>query len=199
MTILLATNNPGKQREFGELLAPLAITVPAELGLDLDVEETGQTFVENAKLKACAFAARAGRIALADDSGLEVDALDGAPGVSSARYGGPDLTDAERCELLLRELSRRPADHARTARFRCCVVAASPDGRWCTAEGTLEGEIAVSPRGTGGFGYDPIFLLPELGLTAAELPLSRKNEISHRARALAAIRVRLTQTFPELA
>jgi len=198
MTLLVATNNPGKLREFRALLEPISIAAPRDMGLELEVAETGRTFAENAALKARAFAAAADRIALADDSGLEVDALDGAPGVYSARYGDPQLDDRGRCRLLLDQL--RPfADQARrSARFRCCIVATAPDGRTCQATGTCEGFIASAPAGEGGFGYDPLFFVPEYGRTMAQLAPAVKNRISHRALALEAIRPLLLGAFPEL-
>lgn len=187
--LLLATTNPGKIREFRDLLAGSGwdIVTPHDLDLSLTVEETGRTYAENAILKAQAFAAASGLPTLADDSGLEVDALGGAPGVHSARYGGPDLTDAERVQVLLRVLHDIPEER-RTARFRAVVVVALPDGRIFQAEGTVEGRIAHQPRGSNGFGYDPVFLVPERGLTTAELAPSEKNRISHRARAIERIR-----------
>lgn len=196
--LLVATNNPGKVREFRELLSGLCLVTPAELGLDLQVDENGNTFAANAGLKARAFAEAAGRVALADDSGLEVDALGGAPGVQSARYGGPGLNDQGRYRLLLQALERFPEPAARRARFRCVVAAAAPDGRFCQAEGTCEGVIAVRPFGTGGFGYDPVFYLPEHDRTMAEVEPTLKNRLSHRAAAVAALRPMLTSTFPEL-
>jgi len=198
MSLLVATTNPGKLREFRVLLEPIPLVSPEDFGLELEVEETGQSFAENAGQKARAFAAAAGRIALADDSGLEVDALDGAPGVHSARYGDPHLDDRGRCHLLLDHLRDFPDQAQRRARFRCCVAAEAPDGRTCQAEGTCEGYIAPTPAGEGGFGYDPIFYLPEFGRTVAQLPLEVKNRLSHRARAIKAVRPLLLQTFPEL-
>lgn len=198
MELLIASNNPGKQREFARLLAPHRVVTPAELGLNIEVEESGHSFAANAALKAQAFCTASQHIALADDSGLEVDALDGAPGVYSARFGGAHLSDAERCDLLLRRLSALPPGTNRRARFRCCVAAVSPDGRRCEAEGTCEGEIAREARGQGGFGYDPVFLLPDLGLTMAQVSPDLKNKRSHRGRALKALRPRLLETFPEL-
>ncbi|MEW6749795.1 MAG: RdgB/HAM1 family non-canonical purine NTP pyrophosphatase [Candidatus Latescibacterota bacterium] len=196
--LLVATRNSGKMREIRALLADLAIVSAEDLGLELRVAETGPSFSHNAELKARAHAQAAGLPALADDSGLEVDALDGAPGVLSARYGGPGLTDADRCGLLLRRLAGEADPRRRTARFRCCAVARSPDGRGCQAEGVCEGVIAIRPAGSGGFGYDPIFHLPEQGCTMAQLAPQVKNRISHRARALLALRPLLLQTFPEL-
>ncbi|HIG55277.1 MAG TPA: RdgB/HAM1 family non-canonical purine NTP pyrophosphatase [Candidatus Latescibacteria bacterium] len=198
MALLLASNNTGKLREVRLLLADLGVASPADLGIDLDVEETGQTFAANAELKARAFAAASGYIALADDSGLEVDALNGAPGVRSARYGAPDLDDEGRYLHLLSELQSYPEPSQRIARFRCAISAISPDGRQCRAEGTCEGQIAQSPAGSNGFGYDPVFLVPDHNATMAQLDAAIKNSLSHRAQALAAIIPLLKSTFPEL-
>ncbi len=198
MPLLIATSNPGKLREFGALIPDLALIAPRDLGLDLEVEENGRSFAENAALKARAFSAAAGLIAVADDSGLEVDALDGAPGVLSARFGGPDLDDGGRCRLLLARLRGLPR-HRRRARFRCCIAVIAPDGRGCRSEGACEGIIAPAPAGGGGFGYDPVFFLPTHGRTMAEVSPDVKNGISHRARALQALQPLLLQTFPELA
>lgn len=179
--LLIATNNPGKVAELRLLLDGCGweLVTPADVGMELDVEESGQTYLENATMKAIAFAKASGLTALADDSGLEVDALDGRPGVLSARYAGPNRTDAERVEALLEELSGVPDDE-RTARFRCVIAIATPDGDIESVEGTVEGRIAREPRGENGFGYDPVFLLPDRGLTAAELPPDEKHAISHR-------------------
>ncbi|MBN1316925.1 MAG: RdgB/HAM1 family non-canonical purine NTP pyrophosphatase [Anaerolineales bacterium] len=188
MNLLIATFNPGKVLEYDKLLAGLEINCvgPADLGLDLDVTESGVTFLENATLKAVAFA-RAGRelgidLTLADDSGLEVDALDGRPGVHSARFGGPGLTDADRWILLLEELGSTPW-HERTARFRCTIGLATPDEQVTIVDGVLEGFIAYQPAGSNGFGYDPIFYLPDLDCTLAQLESEEKNRISHRGNA----------------
>lgn len=195
--LLLATTNPGKIREFENLLAGCGweIVTPAAAGVALNVEETGDTYEENARLKAEAFARAAGLTALADDSGLEVDALDGAPGVHSARYAGPETPHADKIAVLLTHLRDVP-DARRTARFRAVIVIATPDGHAFRAEGVCAGRIARAPRGAGGFGYDPIFLVDgapvggsagEAGTrTMAELSSAEKNRISHRARAAAA-------------
>jgi XTP/dITP diphosphohydrolase len=187
--LLVASNNPGKIREYRELLAGLRLelTWPRQEGLDLEVEETGSTFAENARLKAAAYAVASGLWVLADDSGLEVDALNGAPGVYSARYGGPGKSDRDRYELVLRQLAEVPANQ-RAARFCCVIALASPGGQIWFAEGVCEGVITFEPRGEGGFGYDPIFLLPALGRTMAELAPEEKNRLSHRARAVAALK-----------
>jgi XTP/dITP diphosphohydrolase len=183
--LLVATNNPGKLEEYRSLLRdlPLEITSLRDEEIDLEPEETGSTFEENAILKARAFARRSGLTALADDSGLEIDQLDGAPGVLSARYAGTGRgEDVRRYELVLHQLAEVPRTE-RTARFRCVIAIATPDGQVETAEGTINGIIAYEPRGEGGFGYDPIFYIPEFDGTMAELPAETKNRISHRARA----------------
>ena len=199
MPLLVATHNAGKLREFRQLLAPLELVSALELVPGLTVEETGETYSENALLKARAFARVSGLIAVADDSGLEVDALGGAPGVLSARYGSPGLDDQGRCRLLLEALRPFPEPERRTARFRCCLVAWAPDGRHCQADGACEGIIAQSPVGEDGFGYDPLFWVPEHRQTMAQLPPQLKNQLSHRARALRTLHPLLFQTFPELA
>jgi XTP/dITP diphosphohydrolase len=193
MRLLIATHNPGKVREYDKLLAGLDVTCigPADLGLELDVIESGITFVENAKLKAIAFA-RAGRnhnidLTLADDSGLEVDALDWRPGVHSARFGGPGLSDADRWKLLLKELESVPWNR-RTARFRCTIALATPDEQVTIVDGVLEGYIARQPAGNNGFGYDPVFYLPDRDRTLAQLESEDKNKISHRGNAARAAR-----------
>ena len=183
--LLLATSNRGKLAELRELLAGCGweLVSPAEIGLGpVSVVETGRSYLENATLKAVAHAAAAGIPALADDSGLEVDALGGRPGVLSARFGGPQVaSDAERCALLLRQLEGVPGAR-RNARFRAVVVVALPGGRTFAREGTVEGRIAEAPRGENGFGYDPVFELPD-GRTMAELG-EKKQRISHRAHAI---------------
>jgi XTP/dITP diphosphohydrolase len=183
--LLLATGNRGKLAELRDLLAGSGweLVSPAEIGLSpVSVVETGRSYLENATLKAVAHAAASSIPALADDSGLEVDALHGQPGVLSARYGGPQAaSDAERCALLLRSLDGVPRP-LRGARFRAVVVVALPGGRTFAREGTVEGRIADAPRGANGFGYDPVFELPD-GRTMAELG-EEKQRISHRARAI---------------
>lgn len=184
--LVIATANPGKLREFRALLADLPLeAVPAE-GMP-EVEESGRTFAENAVLKARAAAAWSGEWALADDSGLEVDALGGAPGVHSNRFAGEGTTEAQRNRRLLELLADTPPAR-RTARYRAAVAIAAPDGRVWVHEGACEGLIQEEPRGEGGFGYDPHFLVPEHGLTMAELPPETKNRLSHRYRALAGAR-----------
>ncbi len=179
--LLLATNNADKIAEFRYLLDGCGwqLVTPRDVSIQLDVEETGQTYLENATLKALAFARTSGLTSLADDSGLEVDALDGRPGMLSARYAGADLTDGERVAALLEELAG-VAEDARTARFRCIIAIAIASGEVQSVEGTVEGRIAVEPRGENGFGYDPVFELPERGVTVAELPASEKHAVSHR-------------------
>lgn len=182
---MLATTNPGKIKEYSRLLAGCGyrLVTPADKNIDITVAETGLTFQENAILKAAAYAQASGLLTLADDSGLEVEALGGEPGVLSARYAGYNTTDAERNELLLRRLKDIP-EKLRRARFRCVIALADPgDDIGQTTEGVLEGRIADFPKGSNGFGYDPIFFIPELGCTLAELASADKNRLSHRARA----------------
>ncbi len=192
--LLIATHNNGKVREYRELLEglPFEVTYPDAEGIDLEVQETGSSFAENAILKARAFATASGWWTWADDSGLEVDALDGAPGVRSARYAGPGASDRDRYHKLLDALTGVPWDR-RSARFRCVVAIASPAGVVQTASGACEGIIAFGPAGTHGFGYDPIFYLPQLALTMAQLPPEIKNRISHRGLAAVAARDILEQ------
>lgn len=188
--LLIATNNPGKVREYEAILAglPLCLTLPAHEGLELEVDESGSTFEENAALKALAFARASGLLTLADDSGLEVDALGGAPGVHSARYAGPDAGDVDRHQKLLAEMVGVPPGD-RSARFRCVVAVALPDGSVHTVEGVCEGEIGHRPQGDHGFGYDPVFIVQgQGGRTMAELPPEVKNQISHRGLAVRAAR-----------
>lgn len=187
--LLVVSYNPGKLNELLALLAdwPARLVTPAEIGLRLDVPEIGAVYEENARLKAVAHAQASGLWALADDSGLEVDALGGAPGIRSARYAGENAGDADRWALLLRHLAEVPWEK-RTARFRAVVALAQPDGRVAFVEGVVEGMIAFAPRGSGGFGYDPLFYIPEYDCTMAELPPEIKNQISHRARAIQAAR-----------
>jgi len=181
--LLIATNNRGKLAEYLELLKdlPFELTWPEKEGLKLKVEEKTASYQENAIAKAVTWAKATGLITLADDSGLEVDALGGAPGPVSARYGGLE-TDRERYELLLKKMEGIPWPR-RTARFRCVIAIAYPDGEVHTFEGVMEGLIALEPKGEHGFGYDPVFFLPELGKTVAQLTLEEKNRLSHRAQA----------------
>ena len=215
-SILIATNNQGKLIEFQELLKDTYITLvtPTQIGLDLDVAEDGQTYAENATKKAIAFAKASGLISLADDSGLEVDALDGAPGLYSARYGSTDgvkLSHAERRKYLLSKLQEKTRPW--TANFHATLAIAIPELLWNQAarrlklqeqapafqtfEGLCPGEIIPEERGAGGFGYDPIFLLTELGKTMAELSLDEKNRLSHRARAVIKAKEILAILFAE--
>ena len=186
--VLIASNNSHKVEEFRRLLEglPIHLVTPRDAGLTLDVEETGETFEENARLKAHAFAHASGLPALADDSGIEVDALDGRPGVRSARYGGPGLDDPARTQLLLREMADVP-DGKRTCRYRVVVVLAQPDGTERVAEGACKGVVARTAAGSNGFGYDPIFHVPEFGRTIAQLSPEQKDAISHRGKAARAI------------
>lgn len=198
--LLIATHNKGKVSEYADILggSQIAWLTLDAVGITGEVAETGDTFRENAMLKAVAYARRAGLLTLADDSGLEVDALDGAPGVHTARYGGSGLSAVERYQLLLRALDGVPMTK-RTARFRCVVALCAPDGGLLgTAEGVCEGCIALIPAGESGFGYDPVFYLPERGLTTAQLPAQEKNLISHRGRAVQAIEPLLRQTLMNL-
>ena len=197
--LLVATKNPGKIREYQELLAglPVEILYPAQIGMTLEVEESGHTIEENARIKALAYAHASGLLTLADDSGLEVDALGGAPGVHSARYAGPERNDADRIQKLLAALAD-VLPGQRSARFRCVVALAQPDGAVHTASGVCEGEIGFAPRGEYGFGYDPVFVVHGTGgQTMAELPPSQKNQISHRARAVQALWPTLVQVLTE--
>lgn len=193
--VVLASGNPGKLAEIRTLLAPLAIDAVAQNEFDIEpAEETGLSFVENAILKARHAALGSGLPALADDSGLEVDALGGAPGIYSARYAGPGATDRDNVVKLLTALHDLP-EALRSARFQCVIVfmrhANDPMPLIC--QGTWEGRIAQAPGGAGGFGYDPVFVVPERGRTAAELAPGDKNRLSHRGQALAALRNALVE------
>jgi XTP/dITP diphosphohydrolase len=191
MFIVLASNNQGKLRELKELLpGDVEVKTARELGIELP-EETGSTFEENAFLKAQAVAAASRQIAVADDSGLEVDALGGAPGVRSARFAGEPSDDARNNALLLAKLAGIP-EKQRTARFQSVVAVVGPNGEAFSARGTVEGRILETPRGSGGFGYDPLFLLRGYNQTMAELSLDEKNAISHRARAFRGVIEQLT-------
>jgi XTP/dITP diphosphohydrolase len=204
--LLIATNNPHKLTEYRDILAglPVELVTLPDVGLSADVPETGDTFEENAVQKAVAYARLSGLLTLADDSGLAVDALNGEPGVHSARWSGRETPYPERHRLLQRLLADVPWER-RTARFICVIAIArapstdggsadfaTPGGEVRTVEGVCEGFIAREPRGTGGFGYDPMFYLPEHGCTMAELPDGVKNRVSHRGRAGAAARALLT-------
>jgi XTP/dITP diphosphohydrolase len=184
--IVIATANPGKVRELRALLSDLPIELLGAEGMP-EVDETGATFAENAELKARAASAWSGEWALADDSGLEVDALNGAPGVHSNRFAGDNTTEEQRNRRILELLADVPTSK-RTARYRAVVAVAAPDGRIWLHEGACEGVLLTEGRGEGGFGYDPLFYMPEAGKTMAELDPAVKNRISHRARALAGAR-----------
>ena len=183
MKFILATHNPGKLREMSDILSHLGVEVmsPAEVGITVEVEETGTTFAENAMLKAKAICDASGLPAIADDSGLCVDALNGGPGVYSARYGGEGLDDKGRYTLLLNSMRGQTT---RAAHFACAIACAFPDGKTLTAEGRCDGAIAFAPMGEGGFGYDPVFLVPERGKTFGQLTAEEKSAISHRGKAL---------------
>ena len=187
---VLATHNPGKLREMGDILRGLGVEVvsPADVGCHVEVEETGATFAENAMLKAKAVCAASGLPAIADDSGLCVDALNGGPGVYSARYGGEGLDDMGRYRLLLQNMRGQPT---RAAHFACAIVCAFPNGDTLTAEGRCDGAIAYAPMGEGGFGYDPVFLVPEKAKTFGQLTAEEKSAISHRGKALQAFTAKL--------
>jgi len=197
--LLLATNNAGKQKELRYLLGMLSgvqLLLPQDLELDLEVEETASTYAENAELKAAAFERHTGLVVIADDSGLEVDALDGAPGIHSARYvPRPGASDADRRAALLANLDGQPRPW--TARFRAWVVVAVPGGKIRGAEGICEGEIIPEERGENGFGYDPIFWIPSAGHTMAELTDEEKNAVSHRGNAIRAALPILREIFED--
>jgi len=195
MRLLIATTNPGKVREYADLCAglPCELVGLVDVGINMDVEETGATYEENALLKACEYAAQSGLLTLADDSGLEVDALQGRPGVHSARYA-PD--SPARIQKLLAEMKDVPDDQRR-ARFQCVIALARPAGQTETTRGSCEGWIAREPRGVNGFGFDPVFYMPEHHATMAELPESFKNTISHRAHAAQKMRLILEQVLAE--
>ena len=182
--LLLATTNKGKAAEYRDLLKGLDFELVTldQAGISREAEEDCNTFAENARCKAEFYAALGGLLTLADDSGLEVDALGGEPGVRSSRYVGDSASDAERVNFLLNKLKGIPHER-RQARFRCVIAIAQPGKMTQTVEGICEGFISLEPQGENGFGYDPIFYLPEYGKTIAELPPGIKNRISHRGRA----------------
>ena len=190
MKFVLASKNPKKLKEMQEILEQIGIEVisEAEAGVDVEVEETGSSFEENSVLKARAVCKAAGLPAIADDSGLCVDALGGGPGIYSARYGGEGLTDKDRYQLVLDGM-RGQTD--RGAKFVCCICCAFPDGGAIGARGECAGLIGHAPLGEDGFGYDPIFVVPELKRTFAQLTAKEKHSVSHRGRALAAFRIKL--------
>jgi XTP/dITP diphosphohydrolase len=202
-TLLLATNNRGKLVEILSILSAnpahtldVNIITPEKIQLILEVEETGSSYAENASIKALAFSKASGLTTLADDSGLEVDALNGEPGIRSARYAPvPGATDATRRAYLLSRLQNQPRPW--NAHFHCTVAIAEPDGAVHFSEGQVYGEIIAEERGTNGFGYDPIFFLPEIGKTMAELNMAEKNQLSHRGRAVQAALPVLHQLFAQ--
>jgi XTP/dITP diphosphohydrolase len=195
-SLLIATSNPGKLHEYRELLdgLPLTLVDLRSVGIHDPVDETGTTFEENARLKAETYARLSGLPTLADDSGIEVTALKGAPGLHSARYGGEGLSDIGRYQLLLKNLEATTSPD-RSARFVCVIALAGPDFETVTVEGTVDGVIAHEPHGEFGFGYDPIFLLPDRNRTMAEIEPAEKNRISHRARAVQKIRSYLDSLY----
>jgi len=182
--LLLATNNRGKVREYRSLLSvlPIELVTPAELSITTEVEETGESLEENARLKATILAAESQLLALADDSGLEVDALGGEPGILSHRYAGENASDKDRVAHLLAKLGDVPREK-RSARFRCVIAIATPNGEVDFCSGECRGFITFEPKGELGFGYDPVFYFPELDKTMAELPPGIKNQVSHRGQA----------------
>ena len=192
MKLVLASKNVKKMREMNDILSGMGVEVclQADVGIDVDVEETGTTFEENSRLKAQAVMEASGLPAIADDSGLCVDALNGAPGVYSARYGGEGLDDTGRYRLLLANM---PKGEARTAKFVSVITCCFPGGEVLTARGECPGTIAFAPMGEGGFGYDPVFFLPRLKKTFAQLSAEEKNAISHRWLALAAFQKKLEE------
>ena len=190
--IIFATGNEGKMKEIKMILGDLQIPVISmkEAGIAADIDENGTTFEENAVIKAKTICEMTGELVLADDSGLEIDALNKEPGVYSARYMGENTSYHIKNANLIQRLEEVP-DEKRTARFVCAMAAAFPDGRTITTRGTIEGRIGYEERGENGFGYDPIFYLPEYGCSTAELSLEKKNELSHRGKALRAMRQKL--------
>jgi XTP/dITP diphosphohydrolase len=190
--LLLATQNPGKLAEMRQLIAglPFAIVGPRDVGIGDAPEETGQSFEENAALKARYYAERSGLLSAADDSGISVDELDGAPGLYSSRFGGENATDADRNQLLLRRLAGVP-DERRGARFTSSVALVRDGAMLFQATESVHGRIADAPRGANGFGYDPVFFYPPFGRTFGEVPADLKDSVSHRGKAFARLRVYL--------
>ena len=197
--LIFATGNEGKMKEVRMILADLDVEVLSlkEAGIEAEAEENGATFEENAKIKAAEIMKRSGEIVLADDSGLEVDALNKEPGNYSARYMGYDTSYHIKNQNLIRRLEGKTGKE-RSARFVCAIAAAFPDGRVLTTRGTMEGEIGYEERGENGFGYDPIFYLPEYGCYSGELPLEVKNSLSHRGKALRLMKEELRKLKEEL-
>lgn len=196
--IIFATGNEGKMREIREILGDLGLPVLSmkEAEVYVDVEENGSTFLENAEIKARAVWEKTGDIVLADDSGLVVDYLNGEPGIYSARYLGEGTSYEVKNQTIIERLSEA-AEEQRTARFVCAIAAVLPDGRVLHKEAAVEGMIAHEPAGQGGFGYDPIFYLPEFGKTSAEISMEEKNQISHRGKALRAVKEELKKMLEE--
>lgn len=190
--LIFATKNEGKMREIRMILGDLGVPVLSlkDAGIEVDIEENGETFEENAVIKARAVQKLTGGIVLADDSGLEIDSLNGEPGIYSARYMGEDTSYVIKNQNLIDRLQGVP-EEKRTARFVCVIAAALPDGRVLTSPGVMEGRIGYAAAGENGFGYDPIFFLPQYGCTSAQLSAEQKNEISHRGKALHAMREQL--------
>lgn len=200
MKLIAATRNRGKLEEIAQILAqfPFSIISMTEAGVTDDIEETGSSFEENALIKAKKVWETTGEIVLADDSGLEVDYLGGAPGVYSARYAGEGALDADRNRKLLDALAGVPADK-RSARFVCAIAVVFPDGKDVVVRGTCEGMIAFEPEGSGGFGYDPLFYIPSLGSTIAQMDHEMKNSISHRGNALRKLAEKLEHVWQDKA
>lgn len=196
--IVFATSNEGKMREIREILKSLGTEILSikEAGVHVDIVEDGDTFEANAVIKAKAVWEKTGGIVLADDSGLEIDWLNGEPGVYSARYMGENTSYEIKNWNLIHRLAGVP-EEKRTARFACVIAAVLPDGKVLTTRGTMEGHIAYEPAGEGGFGYDPILMLPEYGKTSAEITMEEKNEISHRGKALRAMKECLEREIEE--
>ncbi len=190
--IIFATGNSGKMREIRDILKDMDLEIFSmkEAGIDIDIEEDGSTFEENAVIKAKAVAVHTDAIVLADDSGLEIDYLNKEPGIYSARYLGEDTSFSDKSKNLIERLEGVP-DEKRTARFVCAIAAVMPDGEIITTLGTIEGRIGYQEEGENGFGYDPIFYVPEYGCTTAQLSEEQKNRISHRCRALEAMKEEL--------
>lgn len=196
--IIVATGNEGKMREVRLILADLGIEIISmkEAGASCEIEETGSSFAENAEIKAKAVWEQTGHIVLADDSGLVVDYLGGEPGIYSARYMGEDTSYEIKNQAIIDRVAEAKEEE-RTARFVSAIAAVLPDGTILHTEGTVEGEIAYQPAGTEGFGYDPIFYLPEYGMTSAQIPIEKKNEFSHRGKALEAMKQKLKGLYRE--
>ena len=196
--IIVATGNEGKMREVRLILADLGIEIISmkEAGASCEIEETGSSFAENAEIKAKAVWEQTGHIVLADDSGLVVDYLGGETGIYSARYMGEDTSYEIKNQAIIDRVAEAKEEE-RTARFVSAIAAVLPDGTILHTEGTVEGEIAYQPAGTEGFGYDPIFYLPEYGMTSAQIPIEKKNEISHRGKALEAMKQKLKGLYRE--